>query len=113
MSVPMIKGCSTIESSVVIIDDDDWKTKGLCRTHPNPELWFPVSRRDSVAAKVICDKCPVERVCLEQALLSHEDWGTWGGLSEWDREALHGRDRRNYERAGRPQYRHSSALAAP
>ena len=112
MSEPMIKQHNDIDSALVIIDDDDWKTKGLCRFHPNPELWFPVSRRDSLPAKVICDKCPVEQICLEQALLSREDWGTWGGLSEWDRERLHGRDRHNYERAGRPRLYRSGHLAS-
>jgi hypothetical protein len=36
MSEPITKQHKTIDSAVVIIDDDDWKTKGLCRFHRQP-----------------------------------------------------------------------------
>jgi hypothetical protein len=44
-------------------------------------------RRRESAAKAICATCEVAEVCAAYALAWREPYGTWGGLSEADREA--------------------------
>jgi WhiB family redox-sensing transcriptional regulator len=57
----------------------------LCRTHPNPDLWYGTKARETRSAITICMRCPVIRDCLSNALINNESWGTWGGLSETQR----------------------------
>jgi WhiB family redox-sensing transcriptional regulator len=45
-------------------------------------------------AKAVCAKCPVVAQCREHALRFGEDFGTWGGLSEDDRDLSHRQVRR-------------------
>jgi WhiB family transcriptional regulator, redox-sensing transcriptional regulator len=46
-------------------------------------------RRRERAAKAICATCPVVEVCAAYALACRETHGTWGGLSESDRETIY------------------------
>ena len=39
-------------------------------------------------AKKLCSECPISLLCLEYALESNEDEGTWGGLSSSERLKL-------------------------
>lgn len=41
------------------------------------------------AAKAVCATCEVIEVCAAYAIAWREPYGTWGGLSESDREAAH------------------------
>jgi WhiB family redox-sensing transcriptional regulator len=41
-----------------------------------------------VRAKAICDRCPVQALCLEYALKIRESHGIWGGLNELERRQL-------------------------
>ena len=36
-------------------------------------------------AKAVCAVCPVRATCLEEALLSGEEWGIWGGYTSPER----------------------------
>lgn len=68
----------------------DWRDRGLCNDH-DPELWFPDGksrqfRRRTEKAKGICAECPVRRTC--RAAGTHEKWGVWGGIDEWERAGV-------------------------
>ena len=66
----------------------DWQYSGTCRGqdpslffHPEGERGGTRRRRDD-AAKAICAECPVIVQCRNHALLVHEPYGVWGGMSE-------------------------------
>ena len=70
-----------------------WQVRGACRT-AGPALFYSPEgergsrkRRRESAAKAICATCDVAEVCAAYALAWREPYGTWGGLSEADREA--------------------------
>jgi WhiB family transcriptional regulator, redox-sensing transcriptional regulator len=80
----------------------EWLDRAGCRD-VDPELFFPVGTTGPAAtqideAKAICDLCVVREVCLEWAMLTGQDSGIWGGLSEEERRALR-RARRRQEAA--------------
>lgn len=80
----------------------EWLHHARCRD-VDPELFFPVGTTGPAAtqideAKAICDACDVREVCLEWAMLTGQDAGIWGGLSEEERRALR-RARRRQEAA--------------
>ncbi|SIL73190.1 transcriptional regulatory protein [Mycobacteroides abscessus subsp. abscessus] len=61
--------------------------------------FFPNHKADSAIgqAKAICETCPVKPDCLREVLAwesvhGEKSPGVWGGLDEWERQAL--RDRR-------------------
>lgn len=49
-----------------------------CLKH-DPELWFAEQPAAVEQAKALCQTCPVQSICLEQALERREPWGVWGG----------------------------------
>jgi WhiB family redox-sensing transcriptional regulator len=70
-----------------------WQVRGACRT-AGPSLFFSPDgergarkRRRESAAKAICATCDVAEICAAYALAWREPYGTWGGLSEADRQA--------------------------
>ena len=70
-----------------------WQVRGACRA-TGPALFYSPEgergarkRRRESAAKAICATCEVAEVCAAYALAWREPYGTWGGLSEADREA--------------------------
>jgi WhiB family redox-sensing transcriptional regulator len=74
-----------------------WQVKGACRS-AGPSLFYspegergPRKRRRERAAKAICATCEVVQVCAAYALACREPYGTWGGLSEGDRDAIYPR----------------------
>ncbi|MGW4040436.1 WhiB family transcriptional regulator [Streptomyces sp. NPDC004778] len=78
----------------------DWRDAALCRSHPDPEMWFPkgtdaVSMANEREAKRVCAGCPALMACREWAIESRENSGVWGGLSEHERASLR---RRGYIR---------------
>lgn len=70
-----------------------WRT-GAARAGMGPALFFPDGERADVAvedvrrAKAVCAGCPVRAACLEFALVTHQDYGVWGGTSESERYQL-------------------------
>lgn len=69
-----------------------WYHYAACRDH-DPELFFPVGNAGPAMlqleqAKRVCADCPVQRLCLEWALVAGIDHGVWGGLSEDERRTL-------------------------
>lgn len=62
---------------------EPWMDDAACRSHPNPDLWFPPTSNpgDYAAALRICLQCPVRAECLDLAVRSGADAGIWGGMN--------------------------------
>lgn len=72
--------------------DREQLERALCRRY-DPELWFPVGTTgpavtQAAEAKEICNACPIERACLEEALTRGYDSGIFGGKDEEERRTL-------------------------
>lgn len=72
----------------------EWQQRGLCR-HTSPDVFFhpdgergPSRRWREERAVAICRRCPVLQECREHALRVHEPFGTWGGMTQSERETL-------------------------
>lgn len=50
----------------------------------DPEAWFPALGDRQSYVKKICQGCDVRIECLEYALAHREDYGVWGGVSEYE-----------------------------
>ena len=71
-----------------VADIWEWQLQGLCRDvdstlffHPEGERG-PARRNRDMAAKAVCERCPVIRECRSHALKVREPYGVWGGLTE-------------------------------
>ncbi|PZS34648.1 MAG: hypothetical protein DLM59_04325 [Pseudonocardiales bacterium] len=69
----------------------EWQLLGACRAsdsdlffHPENERGQARERRE-VAAKAVCDRCPVLERCREHAFSVGEAYGVWGGTTESER----------------------------
>lgn len=70
----------------------EWVHRARCRNE-DPELFFPIGSSGPAAlqieqAKEICGLCHVRDDCLEWAMVTGQEAGVWGGLSEDERRAL-------------------------
>ncbi|MGW2666090.1 WhiB family transcriptional regulator [Nocardia tengchongensis] len=67
-----------------------WIDQAACRTHPNPDLWFPATADDpAYEARRICrQECPVRLDCGEAALTRSERHAVAGGYRMWEEEDL-------------------------
>lgn len=50
-----------------------------CRTHPDPDIWFPDPSADPSPAKSFCRTCPIMDKCFSIAVERQEPSGVWGG----------------------------------
>jgi WhiB family transcriptional regulator, redox-sensing transcriptional regulator len=73
----------------------EWQVDGSCRSR-NPDAFFhsegergPSRRRRDSAAKAVCLDCPVLQNCRKHALQVREPYGVWGGMTEYEREAMY------------------------
>ncbi|MGL5816636.1 MAG: WhiB family transcriptional regulator [Phycicoccus sp.] len=86
------------------IKENGWGAYAACRG-VDPDVMFPESRaaRKTAPSKRICGGCPeiVRDACLEER--GGERWGTVGGLTEWEREAIRTRRRKQRQRAREKQ----------
>jgi WhiB family transcriptional regulator, redox-sensing transcriptional regulator len=73
---------------------DDAACKGL-----ETDTFFPSTDAEAGPAKLICAGCPVRAECLEWALLSRQEDGVWGGLTDNERRRLRRRRRDAARRA--------------
>lgn len=74
----------------------DFRHRAACRDR-DPELFFPVgtgdpARRQTVAAKGVCRRCPVSDACLTWAVRTGQAEGIWGGRTPDERRAVHVRE---------------------
>ncbi|GGI02733.1 WhiB family transcriptional regulator [Egicoccus halophilus] len=92
----------------ILFATEGWEQQAGCRTE-DPTLFFGPpgfeSKHDRLRreaeAKAVCAACPAIVACREQALLTGESYGVWGGLGEADRRAVMARrDPRLAARAG-------------
>jgi WhiB family redox-sensing transcriptional regulator len=67
--------------------DLQWMQDGHCRYYP-PAAFFPNDGVGVVAAREICNECPVKAQCLEYALVNRIEHGVWGGCSERERRRI-------------------------
>jgi WhiB family redox-sensing transcriptional regulator len=74
--------------------DEEWRTRALCRDWIDDNVWMPDDPKDAEFGKGVCNgtytgsPCPVRGDCRAWALERREKFGTYGGLSEWDRDRL-------------------------
>lgn len=82
----------------------DWKEQALCAQEKYRERdrrgkllynWDVEDPRHAAyqRAKKVCEKCPVQKQCLEYALEAREPDCMWGGVDADQRARMVGRDR--------------------
>lgn len=73
---------------------ENWRIDALCRTFVDDEVWYPEDPKEAEFGKGVCNGtmggpvCPVRSQCLAAALARGERYGTFGGMTEWDREEM-------------------------
>lgn len=77
---------------------EPWYGDAKCASYP-AEVFFPPGDVPSaaIAAKAICETCPVREECLSFALETAQVEGVWGGMDAGERRRLR-RRRRDRER---------------
>ena len=65
----------------------DWVEEATCR-QVDPEVWFPDYQGQQWDAVRICVQCPVQYDCLTASFDDQEEFGVWGGMTQWEREGL-------------------------
>ena len=73
--------------TVTTYDPDDWRQDAACRDL-DTAIFFPDTDEDAATALAVCASCPVREACLEFALLTRQDDGVWGGLTENERRRV-------------------------
>lgn len=69
------------------VPDTDWMADGACRTVIGVDF-FPTEGAGVIAARKVCDRCPVRARCLDYALEEGITHGVWGGASDRERQRL-------------------------
>jgi len=72
---------------VTTFDPEDWRQLASCRDL-DTAMFFPASDEESAPAQAVCADCPVRAACLEFALITRQDDGVWGGLTETERRRV-------------------------
>lgn len=87
-----------------------WQFKSAC-TSADPEIFFayPSETEQVEQAKAICASCPVQAQCLAYALDTAQEYGTWGGMTEWERKAAGIGRRRPHNALTYEELRHGDA----
>lgn len=67
--------------------DRPWTDAAACRD-ADTDMWFSHRTADQIAAKQVCQVCPVRPECLAYALEHGIDGGIWGGRDEDQLRAL-------------------------
>lgn len=71
---------------------DAWVKRAACKDLPSwgKEVFFPDEGSYSASreSKAICAGCDVRAECLDFALRTNEQYGTWGGMSARERRLL-------------------------
>ena len=88
---------SAMAATVTTYDPNDWRKDAACRDLETA-VFFPDTEEEAAAAVAVCATCPVREACLEFALVTRQDDGVWGGLTESERKRLR---RRRQEAARR------------
>lgn len=62
---------------------DSWRDRALC-AGTDPEAFFPLDSTQGDHARRVCWRCPVRPECGEAAVGRGEQYGIWGGMSEYE-----------------------------
>lgn len=77
----------------ILPEPPKWHEQAACANEP-PELFFPLpGRGHAQPGLAICKTCPVMAECQADALLSDNQYGIWGGLSQDELQARGRADR--------------------
>lgn len=69
--------------------DETWASRGSCRTHPDPDLWFADGHtKEGHQAAAICRTCPVAADCYRYALAVPGLLGIWAATTPRQRTRL-------------------------
>ncbi|PID51055.1 MAG: WhiB family transcriptional regulator [Propionibacteriales bacterium] len=68
-----------------LAEQQDWTLQAQCRGME--DALFP-DGKDQKRARQLCSGCPVQAVCLAEALDNRIEWGVWGGMTERERRRL-------------------------
>lgn len=71
---------------------ENWRQRSAC-SGLDTEMFFPASDAEAAAAQAVCATCPVRDQCLEWALVTRQEDGVWGGLTDNERRRLRRRRR--------------------
>lgn len=89
----MVATSGTARIRTASAGSNDWRHQAACRGK-DMDLFFAAEgergserRIREAKAKALCSGCPVRTDCLLYALTSPEKFGTWGGLSEDERQS--------------------------
>lgn len=63
-----------------LITDPDWYQAALC-AETDPEAFYPEPGVSAHKALQICKNCEVRAECLQDAIVTEDEWGVWGGFS--------------------------------
>jgi WhiB family redox-sensing transcriptional regulator len=71
----------------------DWWVDAACRVDDSNTFFSPrtgrsIPLRQTLRAKAVCARCPVQKQCLDAALTRGEPEGIWGGLTPRERRKL-------------------------
>jgi WhiB family redox-sensing transcriptional regulator len=84
----------TSTSTASTAASEDWRHRAECADPAvDPELFFPIGNTGPSLfqieeARSVCNRCPVQRTCLEWALTTGQDQGVVGGMSEDERRSM-------------------------
>jgi WhiB family transcriptional regulator, redox-sensing transcriptional regulator len=70
-----------------MVEERSWAVRARCRGM-DPEQFFVRGAAQAKPALRICQRCPVQQLCLEYAMENDIDFGVWGGLTERQRRSL-------------------------
>jgi WhiB family redox-sensing transcriptional regulator len=75
----------------------DWRLHARCRpvkdeagVHYQTSRFYPEQGETAAIAKSLCKVCPVQKLCLADALLQRELFGIWGGTNRNERKPMLG-----------------------
>lgn len=69
--------------------DTSWMDAALC-AQIGGDFWFPENGGSIRDAKAVCDRCPVQRDCLDHGLAVGGQHGVYGGMTERKRRGMRG-----------------------
>lgn len=82
-----------------LVQPGDWIEQAACRSFTPQEIndhWWNESNKGipTEVAQATCFSCPIQKECLNLAIVNDERYGIWGGLSYRQRKAITSRRRR-------------------
>lgn len=67
--------------------DRSFTNLGLCNLYESVDF-FKTGAKAIAKAKTICGECSVTSECLRYSIVTEEEFGVWGGMSEDERKPL-------------------------